>query len=272
MPASALRSSVRARVTRRAATRAPGGRGRCRRPRRSARRARPNVHPPVDVATPVRAGPAHVLAHGERHLPAARWSSSAICTPDADAPTTSTSPRRAESGLRYSRGVSVVTPPGGRRRGGQLGLAGRTRSRARRRALPLAVVGRDRTRRRFAARTSPSCRSAPVRRVPRIPVRNRRARHRHVPVGVAPRYACPGRRHPVRREERERVPSLRAPRVATSPRSSTTWSIARSVEVVARRQPALTRADDDHGGTQRASAFAVCRARSADLDLERSGW
>ena len=41
-----------------------------------------------------------------------RWISWAICTPVADAPTTSTPPSASSPGLRYSIGVSVVTDAG----------------------------------------------------------------------------------------------------------------------------------------------------------------
>ena len=50
------------------------------------------IHPPVDVHASVGPRQADVVTDGERHLAAARLSSSAICNPDADAPTTSTPP------------------------------------------------------------------------------------------------------------------------------------------------------------------------------------
>ena len=50
------------------------------------------VHPPVDVHAAIGARQADMVADCEGHLAAGRLSSSAICSPDADAPTTSTPP------------------------------------------------------------------------------------------------------------------------------------------------------------------------------------
>ena len=68
------------------------------------------------------------------------------------------------------------------------------------------------------------------------------------PSGSSPWYVQPGsRRHPVGGEQPERVPALGSPRVATSPRSRTTWSIERSVRWRLIASPAVPGPDHDCG-------------------------
>ena len=79
------------------------------------------VHPPVDVAAPVRRA-AGGRARRPRSSPSCppRRSSSAICTPDADAPDHEHSPSRSScDGRRYSSAVDLFDAPGplGRERG-----------------------------------------------------------------------------------------------------------------------------------------------------------
>ena len=76
------------------------------------------LQPPHDVAPAVGAGHAHVLAHGDVTSRPERSSSSAICTPVAEAPTTSTRPGRSASGAVVERRDLVD-------RGGQVGGEGR---------------------------------------------------------------------------------------------------------------------------------------------------
>ena len=135
----------RVRAIRRAASTARGAPARCRPPRRSARRARrppPSTSGCPDPGTsrgPRTCSPtASVTGRPER------WISWAICTPVADAPTTSTPPSASSSGLRY-----VHRRERRHRRGHRLGEGGHARhvERARREhdgpALPLVLIGRD---------------------------------------------------------------------------------------------------------------------------------
>ena len=69
--------------------------------------------PAVDVAPTVGARQADVLADREGDGESARRSSSAICTPEADAPTTSTSPVGVElRGVSVSQGGQLVDAAG----------------------------------------------------------------------------------------------------------------------------------------------------------------
>ena len=233
---SALRSSVRAlgaadELQRRHAA----GPARRRRPRRSARRAgrsRPSTS---------RCRARGTCAGGERARRRRsstsrplRRSSSAICTPDADAPTTSTSPaRRAAPGRRYSSAVSWSI----RRR--QIGRRPRARAARSTRRSP-------RRRRRTASGPRSVTTSKPAARPPHLRDGRRGCRTgavepvavaveerddlaaRHEAVGIVAVVAVTGQRgssssgsaggaSPTARVRHE---------FATSPRSRTTWSIA----------------------------------------------
>jgi hypothetical protein len=57
------------------------------------------VHQRVDTSVSLGAREPDVIADGHRHVASVRWSSSALCTPEADASTTSTLLIRAGEGL-----------------------------------------------------------------------------------------------------------------------------------------------------------------------------
>ena len=148
----------------------------------------------------------------------ARRSSSAICTPDADAPTTSTRRRSSTcDGRRYDSAVSCSHA--GREVGGEVRearLARPARGGDHGIATPGPVAGAHvEAGARVAGGSDRDPR--PHRRVEGPAVRLQRG-HRlgrgHVPVGVGAPVARPGQRgHPVGGEEAQRVPALGAPRV-----------------------------------------------------------
>ena len=68
------------------------------------------LEPPEDVHAAVAAGQSGVAADGKNDVAAGAGSSSASCTPVAEAPTTSTPPAGSASGLRYAAGVTWAMP------------------------------------------------------------------------------------------------------------------------------------------------------------------
>ena len=91
------------------------------------------------------------------------------------------------------------------------------------------------------------------------------------PSGSAPCVPRPGSRviqfGVSRRSESQR--SVRQ-ELATSPRSSTTWSIAATAELVAHRQSGLAGADDHDGGAHAGARFAPALAPRQATSTGRS--
>ena len=172
----------------------------------------------------------------------ARLSSSAICTPEAEAPTTRTPPSGSWPGLRYSLEVSTSAR---RRPAGTCGRAvraGRDARCCRRARCP--GPSRRRSERRRDPRPGPappSCRRPRARRTRRrSPEVVDELAGREVPVGVGSVVAPAGQpRHPARGQQVQRVPASRVrQRSPTRPRSRTTWSWPASVSSLLTARPA----------------------------------
>ncbi len=186
-----------------------------------------------------------------------RWSSSASCTPVAEAPTTSTPPSGRSSGLRYSLGTTWWT--WGESRRAAAGIAGRSHQPVATTMfwawrLPLSVIDGKAVSVAGDTVDGGVLEHGCVERsgVPREEVGDLDGRHEA--IGVTPGVGVAGQPgHPVRGEQAKRVPAFAVPAFGDPATLDHEVVVVAVGEAAAEREAGLATADDEgvgrvHGG------------------------